>query len=65
MRIGKATCSGRSDWRGSKAITAVLMPSRTPAYSSGAPRGPGTIDRAQVGAVSLTASAMWVVDRST
>ena len=64
-RIGNATCSGRSDRRGSKARTAVGSPSRDPTYSSGAPDGPGMTVRAQSGTVSFAADAMWVVDRST
>ena len=48
-RIGNATWSGRSERRGSKASTAVGTPSRTPAYSSGAPPGPGMTVRAHVG----------------
>src|SRR6187402_265999 len=50
-RIGNATWSGRSERRGSKARTAVGSPSRIPAYSSGAPLGPGMIVRAQSGVV--------------
>ena len=64
-RIGNATCSGRSDWRGSNVRTAVGRPSRSPAYRSGAPRGPGMTARAQSGSVIRAASATCSVDRST
>ena len=64
-RIGKATWSGRSDWRGSKARTAAGRPARTPAYRRGALFVPGMTARAQAGSVRCRASAMCVVDRST
>ena len=60
-RPGGAGRSGAARTRGPRSGS----PSRVPAYSSGAPRGPGMIVRAQSGVVSCEASAMWVVDRST
>src|SRR3954447_10405287 len=64
-RIGNATCSGRSDSRGSNASTAVGRPALVPEYRRGEPLGPGMIVRAQSGSTSWAADAMWVVERST
>ena len=62
---GNATWSGRSERRGSKAMTAAGRPANVPAYSSGAVPGPGITARAQAGRSIRCASPTCVVERST
>ena len=65
VRMGKATCKGRSDWCRSNAITATRLPPVSPTMRSGSPVVARTSIRAQGGGEMRLAAPICVLDKST